>query len=252
MADHSRMKLGRRPKRLDPRTLKMAKYLAAAPLTPPAAVDYTRGVTDWGMMLNAEFGCCTIAAVGHAVQAWTNCATGRETTVPDSTILEYYEKWDGYNPSDPSTDQGGVELDVLNKWRQQKFAANILDAYAAIDPKKQQEVQLAIWLFGGAYIGIELPIRAQTQDVWDVPESLGPDDEPGSWGGHAVFVVGYDATGVTLITWGAPKKATWAWISKYCDEAYALISEDWLETIGISPSGFDLAQLAADLALVTE
>jgi len=52
------------------------------------------------------------------------------------------------------------------------------------------QIATAIWLFGGAYIGIQLPIRAQNQDVWDVPSDLGLDDVPGSWGGHAVYLVG--------------------------------------------------------------
>jgi len=280
------------------------------------------------MMLNDRLGCCTISAVGHAVQTWTANALGRELTVPDSTILEYYEKWDGYDPANASTDQGGVELDVLNDWRQQGFGGVSLDAYVAIelgtkaglgardsglgssdsgtsDPNPQplvpSPIALAIWLFGGAYIGVELPIRAQNQDVWDVPATFGPDDEPGSWGGHAIYLVGYDRwdtgqgtrdTGLksadsgfripnsgartagsdyrisnsgipqspapstqpptlTCITWGTPKKMTFAWFEKYCSEAYALVSKDWLKSNGVAPSGFDLATLESDLRIVT-
>ncbi len=126
------MKLGKLPRRHDPRTLKMARYLAPALPAPPAHVDYTRGVADWGMMLNDQLGDCTIAAVAHAIQAWTlNAGSGAD--VADSTVQLYYEKWDGYNPADPSSDQGGVELDVLNNWRQQGFAGHGLDAYVSID-----------------------------------------------------------------------------------------------------------------------
>jgi hypothetical protein len=209
--------------------------------------------------------------VGHAVQAWSLGALGRELTVPDSTILSYYEVWEGYNPADPGSDQGGVELEVLNDWRQQGFDSIELDAYAAIGTRSGAEtpfpilqVQQAIWLFGGLYIGVELPIRAQSQDVWDVAGE-GPSDQRGSWGGHAVYVVGYDTAPspeplptadcllptLTCITWGAPKKMTWAWFEKYCSEAYALVSKEWIEATGISASGFDLATLENDLALVT-
>jgi hypothetical protein len=309
MTDNSLMKLGKRPRRHDPRTLKLARYLTGALPAAPPRIDWTHGITDFGMMLNDKLGCCTIAAVGHAVQTWTANALGRELTVPDSTILECYEKWDGYNPADPMTDQGGVELDVLNDWRQQTFDGQSLDAYVSIGLHDWGEsanrvigrsgdrvnsgqnsspghtipdIATAIWLFGGLYIGIELPIRAQTQDVWDVPANPGPDDEPGSWGGHAVYVVGYEfpvttpslsapplpnqegnSAGpspvprvpnpglLTCITWGQTKKMTWAWLEKYCSEAYALVSRDWLSASGISPSGLDLAALEKDLEVVT-
>jgi hypothetical protein len=370
--DHSAMHLGKRPKRHDPRTLKLARYMTGTLPPAPSQVDYAHGIADWGMMLNDKLGCCTIAAVGHAVQTWTANA-GKELTVPDSTILACYEKWDGYNPADPMTDQGGVELNVLNDWRQEAFNGHSLDAYVSIDlhdsretanrvigrsmdrvigrsgdrvssgksgssdqritgstdamrPSGEQkqvnqlitgssdhpisrspdhpipDIATAIWLFGGAYIGVELPISAQNQDVWDVPANPGPNDEPGSWGGHAVYVVGYEKPGVrcqmpgvsepvpgvrdqltnlrqnrsstnpetwhltpgafspapgtepptlTCVTWGQLKKMTWAWFEKYCSEAYALVSKDWLNASGISPNGFDLATLEDDLKAVS-
>jgi len=30
--------------------------------------DWTKGITEWGMMMNDTLGDCTIAGVGHAVQ----------------------------------------------------------------------------------------------------------------------------------------------------------------------------------------
>ena len=343
MADHTTMFLGKRPRRHDQRTLMMANYLTAALPPAPASVDYTQGLTDWGIMRNDQLGCCTIAAVGHAVQAWTVNA-GSRVNFADRTIDLYYEKWDGYNPANPATDQGGVELDVLNDWRQQGFAGHALDAYAAVglgagdwglgaggsglgtrdsgfgkrvsesqtskpefrilekddaqfvSPSPESltsspvsripDIATAIWLFGGAYIGVELPITAQNQDVWDVPANLTPNDEPGSWGGHAIYLVGYDFQNsglgtrgsgpgttnsasrisnsgsqspapstqpptLTCITWGQTKKMTWAWFQKYCSEAYALVSKDWLKASGVAPSGFDLATLESDLKAVT-
>jgi len=44
---------------------------------------------------------------------------------------------------------------------------------------------------------------------------------------------------------------TWAWFEKYCSEAYALVSRDWLNAGAISPSGFDLITLENDLKMVT-
>ena len=102
-----------------------------------------------------------------------------------------------------------------------------------------------------------LPISAQTQQVWSVPPG-GPtgDGKPGSWGGHAVPVMGYDSHGLTVITWGAPKVMTWQFWAAYCDEAYAVLSMDFLKADPnnpndpVSPNGFDLAALQADLKAV--
>lgn len=253
MVDHSQMKLGKKARRLDGRTLKLARYLTAALPSAPVSVDWSHQITDWGMMCNDKLGCCTIAAVGHALQTWTANALGRELTVPDSSILAYYEKWDGYNPSDASTDQGGVELDVLKSWQQQGFDGNGLDAFAGVSPASEYMVQPAINLFGGLYIGVELPVTAQNQTVWDTSadSAESTDAQPGSWGGHAIYLVGYDAIGPVCVTWGLLKKMTWAWFGRYCSEAYALISKDWLEATGITPGGLDLAALEADLKIVT-
>ena len=142
MADHSKMKLGRKAIKSDSRTLALAKYLTPALPPPPPTADWTKGITNWGMMLNGPdpsapqfpdgLGDCTIAGVAHAVQVWT-ANTGTMVTVPDPTILSYYEEWDGYRPNDPTSDQGGIELDVLKDWKQSGFAGNELLAFA--DPK---------------------------------------------------------------------------------------------------------------------
>ena len=340
MVDHSTMHLGKHPARRDARTLRLARYVQSSLPPAPAAVDYSCAITDWGLMLNDQLGCCTIAGVAHAVQVWTANA-GTEVTVPDSVVLNYYQTWDGYNPANPATDQGGTELDVLNDWHQQGFSGRALDAYGALELDAGPHLRLpmmdvmdAIWLFGGAYIGLELPLSAQNQEVWGIAQGGGPikisqkakvksqnskvqatlslgvpnchvwefaqrpggakarqkskgksqkakptstlspgvlihkvweiaqracgakasqqsPDEPGSWGGHAVYVVGYDSETLTCITWGQLKKMTWAWFAQYCSEAYGLVSKDWLKASGISPSGFDLATLEADLAEVS-
>jgi len=248
MADHSKMKLGRKAIKTDSRTLMLADYLTPSLPPPPPTADWTKGITAWGMMMNDTLGDCTIAGCGHAVQVWTANA-GSEVTLPDATIEKYYEKWDGYKPGDPSTDNGGIELDVLNDWKKGGFAGHKLTAFADPKPASLTEVKQSIALFGGVYIGLSLPITAQTQDIWDVVPNGGANAAPGSWGGHCVYVPKYDQNGFTCITWGQPKTMTLAFWNEYCDEAHTLLSQDWLAAKG-SPSGFDQAQLLADLGAI--
>ena len=248
MVDHSKMKLGRKVVKHDSRTLKLQKYLQNELPPPPAATDWTKGITDWGMMLNDQYGDCTIAAAAHAIQVWS-VHIGSEVTLPDSLILSYYEQWDGYKPGDPNTDGGGIELTVLTNWQKSPLGTHKLVAYADPAYTNLEEIRQAITLFGGVYIGVALPISAQKQAIWDVVPDGGDDAKPSSWGGHAVFVPKYDANSFTCITWGALKQMTVAFWQEYVDEAHALLSHDWLAKKG-SPAGFNLTQLKTDLKLI--
>ncbi len=238
-------RLGRKAIKTDTRTLTFAKYLTPALPTPPASADWTKGTAQWGMMLNDTLGDCTIAGCGHAVQVWSANTTSM-ITIADSVIESTYASWDGYVPGDYTTDNGGIELDVLKKWRKNGLDGHALAAFAAADFQNLTEIQQAIFLFGGVYIGLSLPVTAQNQTVWDVTSQTGENAEPGSWGGHCVFVPKYDAESFTCLTWGSPLQMTKAFWNRYCDEAYALIGNDWLTT-GKAPSGFDAATLNADL-----
>lgn len=250
MTDHSNMKLGRKAVISDSRTLKVSTYMGATLPAAPADIHWAEGQAQWGMMLNDTLGDCTIAGVGHAIELWSH-AIGKEVTIPDSDVLAMYEKWDGYKPSDPSTDQGGIELNVLNQWKNEGFFGHKLDAFATVNIHNVPEARSSLYLFGGLYLGIALPLSAQNQEVWDVVQDDGTGNtEPGSWGGHCVFGSGYDQTGFYCITWGAIKKMTTAFWLKYVDEAYALLGQDFINAKGVDPQGFNLDQLKADLTLI--
>ena len=252
MVDHSSMKLGKNERRYDQRTMRLGRYLPAVLPVPETLIDYSNGVTDWGLMLNDSLGDCTCAAACHLVQLATmNDALNNpgEVTLPDSVVLDLYERWCGYNPADPSTDQGGVELDVLNLWRQQGISGHKLLSYAAINRANYRHLQYAINEFN-VYIGVELPVSAQNQETWDVV----PDDG-GVWGGHAVCLTGYDDSGtepiIKLVSWGKHMAMTLRFWNKYVSEAYALMLEDFEGAHSRGPDGFDLAAWNADLGSIT-
>lgn len=250
-------KLGRRYVRRDSRTFALSKYLRPGILPPaPPAVDWTAGVDDWPdknkdfwpMMLNDKIGDCTCAAAGHMIQCWT-ASRGSECIADDSDIELAYEAVSGYEPGKPSTDSGAVEIDVLNYWRKTGIAGHKIDAYAAVEVANAAQVKQSVYLFGGLYIGLALPLSAQNQEVWDTTlwGRVTGSAAPGSWGGHAVPILGYDELGLTCITWGAEKRMTWSFFARYCDEAYAPLSQDWINVRGVDPNGFDMATLQKDL-----
>lgn len=252
MVDHSEMRLGKQPPRHDPRTLQLASYLETDVLPPPPAHDsWTRKVREWPMMRNDTVGDCTCAAAGHMIQEWTAYASSQ--LIPsDDEIIKAYSAITGYDPITGQNDNGAVELDVLNYWRKTGIAGRNIYAFAAIEPGNHDHVKDAVELFGNCYIGVGLPISAQRQRVWSVPPG-GPvgDGAPWSWGGHAVPVVGYNSRTLTVVTWGALKRMTWKFWDTYCDEAYAVLSEDWLREDRTNPRGIDMDALGADLKAVT-
>jgi len=236
---------GRKALVTDSRTLKLARYVEGIALpTPPSVQHWASSFTAWGMMINATLGDCTIAGVAHGIQTWT-AANGAVVTIPDSTVEAYYKSWDGYDGT-PDSDQGGIELDVLKKWRAQGFSGHRIYAFADPNPKNHTEVKTAIWLFGGVYIGFEVPsnIDEDAGATWDVAGAEATD------GGHCVFVAGYDDQKLEVISWGERYYMTWAFWDKYVDEAHAILSYDWFNK-DAAPSGFNQAQLQADLAAVT-
>jgi hypothetical protein len=245
----TQVKLGKLPARIDPRTLSLARYVEAGVLpSPPPALDLAAAVPDWPMYGNDRIGDCTTAAAGHMIEAWTAAASGRSLEVAEKDVISAF---DVVRIVDPATgEEGAVELDVLKLWRTTGIGGHVIGAFAAVTIGDRELVRTGAALFGGLYIGLQLPLRAQEQSVWDWNGRLDGPDAPGSWGGHAVDVVGYEEAGLTVVTWGALQRLTWSFWEHYCDEAYCIVSSDFLEG-GRSPAGFDLETLERDLVLVT-
>jgi hypothetical protein len=243
------LKLGKLPVRTDVRTLSLARYVDTAALPPaPPELDLTAHVPDWPMYDNDRIGDCTIAAAGHMIEAWSGAARGRAVEIGDKAVLDAFDR---VKVVDPLTgEEGAVELDVLRYWRSTGIGGHTIGAFARVSTHDLGLVRSAAYLFGGLYLGLALPLTAQTQEVWDWTGSLAGPARPGSWGGHAVDVVGYAAGALTVVTWGALKQMTWTFWERYVDECYCILSEDFLNA-GKAPNGFDLAALKADLALVT-
>ena len=249
--DPRKLKLGKQAARHDPRTLLLASYVTPGLPAPPASFNVTGKITAWGMMDNDQIGDCTCAAAGHLIMEWT--ANAKKLFTPtDKQIVAAYSAITGYNPATGANDNGAVEVDVLNYWRQTGIAGHPIGAYMALEPANHTHVMDSVYIFEGCYIGLQLPISAQAQvqnhQPWSVPPggAIG-DGKPGSWGGHAVPIVAYDVRGVTVVTWGALQIMTWSFLDTYCEEGYAIISNDYLTGKKKTPQGFSLQQLQADL-----
>jgi hypothetical protein len=248
VAQVSNKKLGRKAVVTDSRTMRLSKYFTAALPPPPPGVSYSKGLLSWGQMLNDQLGDCTCAGIGHGCQVWGLNSTGKMPAIPDSAVLQAYEQWCGYSPSDPSTDQGGICLNVLKDFKAQGFSGDTLTAFASVLPANEVHVKQAIYLFTGLYIGMDvpqyiMPDSGNVPGLWDV----NPNADNTIIGGHCVYVLGYNAVGPLFISWGGLYRMTWKYWSSFVDEAYALISKNYLNAKGLAPSGFSLDALETDL-----
>lgn len=245
------MKLGKHTPVHDDRTLMFATYATSALPAPPPQVNYATAVTvPWGMMDNDTYGDCTCAAAGHLVLEWT-ANNGKPTVIPDPTILAFYNHF-----AHGVADAGANMLQVLKYWRSAGVGGHHITAFVAVDLKNQTQACQSVDLFGGCYIGVELPNFAvqppaggNLLDIpWVVPAD-GPvgNAAPNPQNGHCIPAVAYDQQNLYIVTWGQVKAMSWEFYNAYADEAFAVLSPDWFSAAGKAPAGFDLAQLTADL-----
>ena len=240
------MKLGKKPAVFDPKTKKLTAPLKSIVNTTPSNINWINGVS-WPMWNNDRIGCCTQVSVASAIRTW-NFNEGSNVLLTDDMVIKNYSDESGYNPTNPNSDQGAVETDVLKRWvnigYQTPNGVNKLIDFGFINPRNHKSVQRAIYLMGGLYIGISVPqfaMESQNQ-TWDLEYN---DTE--IVGGHAIYLHGYDNDYLYLNTWGSEWKMSWDFFNQYCDEAYGLVSEDWLNKNKNSPIGENLSTLIQEL-----
>jgi len=233
-----------------------ANFLAAQP-APPAYADWLTPVpgSAWGMLGNAQWGDCTCAGVGHKRIGDVYVNQGRTLTVTDADALQLYSAVTGFDPnagapgSNP-TDQGAVCQDVLEYWLEHGFLGEKILAFAKVNLASLDQVKQAIAVFGQIYCGFNFPSSAMDQfnhrQPWTVVKGARIE------GGHCVTIGAYDATGLECITWGAVQRMTWAFFEKYFDEAWVIVTPDFVDaTSGNDALGQSLYQLGQEFALLT-
>lgn len=243
----SNYRFGKHPPKVDYRTLRFSNYLSASIAAPPPSDNVLTRVYQelktsdpaklFPMDGNDTLGDCTIAALAHAITVYRG-VVGKKKIVSKANVVKLYMHLTG------GVDSGLNELDVLNYWRQNKVSGDEILTYVALSPKNHNHVEQAIHLFGGVYLGFQVQENCiqefDAHQPW-TPGKLTTD-------GHAVYAVGYDQNGVTVLTWGNTQQGTWAWWDECVDEAYAILPPE-AEKAGFAP-GFNFAQLQADLAAV--
>lgn len=230
--------------------LKMATFVDRTKIqAPPLAVIPTAAPASsgvWTTFGNDTLSNCTCATWADALIT-DALAKGKTINFTTTEVVKMYEA-SGYSPDDPSTDQGW-SMEAAASFMQHTGLTDTAGAQHLIGPWVQlnwldfTEIQIGFSLFGSLPVGVNLPISAQTQTVWDTDGSATADQKPGSWGGHSLMLAGFDHLGGWFRTWGGLKRFTWAWWARYVDEVLGKINPMWCSDANLSPAGFNIADL---------
>lgn len=244
---------GGKPKAIkDPRSFKVTDYLSIPQLQIPDAHDWTTVKKNkWDVFGNDSIRNCTCAAAGHMIECWSaNASTAFE--ISEEAILNTYITLSKYDPITKKNDDGVYMIDALRYWRKNGIDQHRIRVFATVPQDRREIVKASIYLFGGIYVGLQLPNSIEHQKIWAVkPGELTGDNEPGSWGGHAVAILAYDEEYLTCITFGGKQKMTWDFWETYNDEAYAIITQDFMKG-DKNPLGLNLAAMEEDLMRLTQ
>jgi hypothetical protein len=249
-------KLGRLPNQGRPRVRLTADAIPEAQFNPPPAVDYYSQVPPqtWGMDGNDAVGDCTCAEVDHTTKARQIAAGNAEVQSRAAEVLAAYSAITGYNPNDPSTDQGAEMQAVRDYWRKHGVTLgghpDKILMFAEIDHRNLLLVRWAVDRFGAVGLGFNFPASAMDQfnrgKPWTVV-SGSPID-----GGHAVTMAGYDAQYAYVITWGRVQRMDWAFFTAYVEEAWVDLDESFVNSVsGQDPFAETLHGLGEQFAQLT-
>ena len=258
--------LGKKPFTPDHRDLALSKYLNKRILANqvPAALNLATDFPapdgsqpDWDMdaLGNDTAGCCVFAGPGH-LTTLVGAITGKPSVVTKDMVISIYSKLTGYNPVTGANDNGYVIRDMLNYWKNTGLYGHKILAFAGVNWKDPDEVAIAQWLGCGVIGGFQLPIVSQNQvdaqgrQLWYVPTGGWPaGQDPGTWGGHCIFIPGTSPGMDEGNSWGERTHWTADWRIQCCDEMWIVIPDHWATaTGGIAPNGFALQDLLNDVA----
>lgn len=219
-------RLGKAPARRDERNLQLRALLKRAVKLPTEYdFDLKHPTVPTPMFGNDAWGCCVISGRAHQTLRFELVEQQKVIPITTKEVVDEYLRESG------GEDSGLVMLDSLRLWRKKGWIAagkryNIR-AFSEVNRANMTEVRTAIFLNLGVGIGLRLPNTAERELTAGKPwtTTTGPGSTPNSWGGHYVYVSGYTKLGPTCVTWGAKQQMSWAFFTKFCDEAYCIIDD---------------------------
>ncbi|HVA99970.1 MAG TPA: hypothetical protein VNE42_01735 [Acidimicrobiales bacterium] len=188
----------------------LVRHLVIEQARAPNLIDNYARVSAYGVYGNGEndaVGDCTLATAADLLQTWdamNGLANGPLAAQP---FLDAYHTLVG-GPGGPNV--GLTVRQVLNYWQHIGIDNNLISSWHSISAyRNPAQIEGAMARNGALYGSVALPSTDMNfLPLWSMTEA--PYGTPVA-GGHALAIVGYDARGPYLATWGGVQHATWQW-----------------------------------------
>jgi hypothetical protein len=229
--------------------LQFRDYFTASELpTPPKHFGWWSAVPEasWGMLGNDQYGDCVIARSMHAVK-YRNAVQARTVDFSTQDALDDYYAVNG------TTEDNGTDPLAMEKYlqstgvRDTTNARHKIDGSVVLQTGDVSDLMLAMFLFDGCSICLNLPDSAETQFA---------NGEPWSVVAGATIIGGHDVMGmcpnsnghIVCVTWGGIQAMTPEWFRTYNNLLICDFSLEALDAKGLSSRGYDKSALIADMA----
>jgi hypothetical protein len=221
----------------------LSSYLTT-PLPPPVyPVDVSAGIVDWGMLGNGPdptlpqypngVGDCTFAGRQHNRMA--KAAAGGEQEQWETTEALVAE----YLAYDKGQDVGAQMADLLLYW----YQAKTIIGFAPVDHTNPAEVDSAMAVFHGAYVGVNLTDDVDQLFEQHQPWTTANGETPNPNEGHCIVKVAADGSQFdSWVTWGGIQRSTLPWTQACLEEVWVIITEEDAQAASL-----DIAKLQADI-----
>jgi hypothetical protein len=241
------VRTGRRRPKARRMALGLEGYVSAEVMAKvPEEHDWSASAADVVAQMygNDKWGDCVIADRFH-VCGMMAAADG--SPIPLGTETEAYS---AYQAICGPGDNGCVITDVLDYMRDHGIVVGgvtyKIDGYVRVNWRNWDLVRAAIYLFGNLTIGVNLPAAWTSQALWDVTNTQ-------IVGGHDVPAVGFKKDMIRVLSWARKYDVTKAaWVStRFLEEGYVVLAPQWYNSDRLSPLGFPVDKLAADLKAIS-
>lgn len=221
---------------------------------PDARKDWLAPIHAWDIMGNDKFADCVFVSTLNAIRLM---AANTKRPIPDfkeHDALALYSAITGFDPSDPSTDQGSSFDAAGTYWQSVGINGEKIVGRMRVNPGNVDLIKLAIEWFGFVMAGLALPDDAleqfDRQQPWTVTQH-----RPSVQNGHEVMIGAFDGNYFDCITWGKRHSMSADYLlaaasSDLGGDIQIIVGDPWIRPNGMSPSQLHLETLRRDAGLI--